>query len=98
MVFAESVHGFGAGTGLVALPSRWKWTLAGLLLAALIYVASRFRRLGPPEPRPATALPPRREHVEALALALSRSADADTVVAQSREKAAGLPGAAGIHR
>ncbi len=73
VVFEEGVHGYGQSSGLSALPTRWKWVLAGLVLAALAFVASRIRRLGPPQPAPAGGQPPRREHVEALAAALERT-------------------------
>jgi Domain of unknown function (DUF4350) len=73
VAFEEGVHGYGQASGLSALPTRWKWALVGLILAALAFVASRIRRLGPPQPLPAGSQPPRREHVEALAVALART-------------------------
>ena len=74
VVFAERAHGFEAATGLAALPARWKVTLAGLVLAALLLVASRWRRFGPVRPPdPLFAQPPRRDYVEALAGALART-------------------------
>jgi hypothetical protein len=73
VTFEEGVHGYGARHGLAALPQRWKWALIGLALAALIAVAARIRRLGPPEPPAPAALPPRRAYVEALAVALGRT-------------------------
>jgi hypothetical protein len=73
VAFSESVHGYGTRRGLAALPTRWKWALAGLLLAAVALIAARIRRLGPPEPPARAELPPRRAHVEALALALGRT-------------------------
>jgi Domain of unknown function (DUF4350) len=73
VVFEEAVHGYGGRTGLAALPARWKWTLIGLVSAALLAVAARIRRLGPPQPAAGPALPPRRAHVEALASALART-------------------------
>jgi hypothetical protein len=71
--FEEAVHGYGHRSGLAALPTRWKWALCGLLLAALALVCARFRRLGPPQPQPPAAQPPRREHLEAIAVALGRT-------------------------
>ena len=71
--FEEAVHGYGEARGLAALPTRWKWALGGLLLAALVAVAARFRRLGPPEPTPVPPQPPRRAHVDALGSALART-------------------------
>jgi len=44
VTFLEGIHGYGAGTGLAGLPTRWKWTLIGLLLAAAALVGARFRR------------------------------------------------------
>jgi hypothetical protein len=86
--FEEAVHGYGEARGLAALPTRWKWALGGLLLAALVAVAARFRRLGPPEPTPVPPQPPRRAHVDALASALARTGRpaqaAEPVQAQAR--------------
>lgn len=86
--FEEAVHGYGEARGLAALPTRWKWALGGLLLAALALVAARFRRLGPPEPAPVAPQPPRRAHVDALASALARTGRpaqaAEPVQAQAR--------------
>jgi hypothetical protein len=99
VVFAESVHGFGDATGLAALPSRWKWTLAGLLLAALAFVASRVRRLGPPEEESRPLPPPRRAYVDAVAAALARtrrpSASAERVRDAARARIARRAGLAG---
>ena len=72
VLFAESVHGFGRA-GLAALPLRWRLALAGLCAAALVLMASRARRLGPP-PRPGRDLPPpRSDYACALAGALART-------------------------
>ena len=71
--FEEASHGYGGGRGLAALPTRWKWALIGLLVAALLAVASRIRRLGPATPPAPPTPPPRRLHVEALASALART-------------------------
>jgi hypothetical protein len=73
VVFAETVHGYGQPRGLGALPERWKWTLAGLLLAAAAWVASRIRRLGPTELESRALPPPRRAYVDAVAAALART-------------------------
>ncbi len=73
VAFDEAVHGYGQRSGLAALPTRWKWTLVGLLLAALVMVAARIRRLGPAQPPAPPAFPPRLAHVEALASALGRT-------------------------
>jgi Domain of unknown function (DUF4350) len=77
VVFVESVHGYGEGRGLAALPASWKATLAGLLLAGLLWAAARARRLGPPEPLPdqdvPQSVPARGAYVRALSLLLRRA-------------------------
>jgi hypothetical protein len=92
VVFVETVHGYGQGRGLAALPERWKWTLTGLLLAAAAWVASRVRRLGPPEEESRPLPPPRRAYVDALAGALARThrpgASAERVRTAAREHVA----------
>jgi hypothetical protein len=73
VLFAEHAHGYGTGTGLGALPSDWKW--AGLLasVAALAWMWSRGRRLGPPELAERPLPPARRGYVDALAAGLAKS-------------------------
>ncbi len=75
VTFVESVHGFGRETGLAALPARWQFGLGVALLAALVLLLARARRLGPPELADDAPTPARREHVEAIALALRRAGD-----------------------
>ncbi|MDX6691811.1 MAG: hypothetical protein QOG15_3268 [Solirubrobacteraceae bacterium] len=102
VVFVESVHGFGRATGLAALPLAWRFALAGLGLAALLWLLARARRFGPAEDTGAAPAPARREHVEALALSLRRAKEPELALAPVREQAraqvirrAGLaPGAA----
>jgi hypothetical protein len=73
VVFAEGVHGFGRARGIRAIPGPWKAALLLLMLAALAFVWSRARRLGPPD-RPARRLPPpRADYVDALSLTLERT-------------------------
>jgi hypothetical protein len=84
VTIVESVHGFGRSSGLAALPGRWRLALGGLMLAALLWLASRARRLGPAEDPGAEPAPPRREHVEALALALRRVRDPGVALAPVR--------------
>jgi Domain of unknown function (DUF4350) len=76
VIFAESVHGYGVSTGLAAVPGRWWWALGGLVLAALLYLVARGRRLGPPEREERELPPPRREFVEAVGSLLARTKDA----------------------
>jgi len=87
VTFVESVHGFGRATGLAALPTRWQFGLAIALLAALLLLLSRARRLGPPEDAGGEPAPARREHVEALAVALRRAREPDVALAPVREAA-----------
>jgi hypothetical protein len=79
VAFVESVHGYREETGLAALPGRVQTCLLLLGLAALAFLISRGRRLGPPEAAARTLPPPRRAHVEALAAALARTHDHDTL-------------------
>lgn len=73
VTFVESQHGYTRGSGLGALPTRWKWFCAGLLLAVTVWLWAKSRRLGPPE-EPNRQLPPARTvYVEALAATLART-------------------------
>jgi hypothetical protein len=60
VLFAEGVHGYGSSEGLSALPRRWRLTLAGLGVAAAVWLYARSRRLGPPEDEARPLPPPRR--------------------------------------
>lgn len=73
--FLETVHGYGESRGLAALPARWRWSLTGLAAAAVVYMASRWRRLGPPEEEARALPPPRRAYVDALAATLVKTRD-----------------------
>lgn len=75
VAFAESIHGLSRESGLAALPARWQLALLLGAGAAALWLASRARRLGPPERSGGDPPPARREHVEALALALRRAPD-----------------------
>lgn len=72
LTFVETVHGYGPGGGLAALPGRFQWGLGLLLLAALTFLAARGRRLGPPEAERRALPPSRRAYVDALATTLAR--------------------------
>lgn len=85
VLFAEALHGFGAATGLSALPGRWWLTLAGLMVAASAWALARGRRLGPPEPPAPAGAPPRSGYVDALAGALLRARDPEGVSKLARE-------------
>ncbi len=87
VAFEEAVHGYGEGNGVANLPVRWKWALIGLLIAAFVAVAARFRRLSAPDPPAAAPLPPRREHVEALAMALARTGHPGQAATPVRDRA-----------
>lgn len=93
--FAESVHGYGRASGLAAVPFRWRWALGGLVLAALLWILARGRRLGPPE-RTARPLPPARQlYVESVGSLLQRTRDpaaAEPVRAAARARLAARTG------
>lgn len=80
VAFLESVHGYGKASGLAALPTGWRWGLGLLALAALTWVLSQARRLGPPDVAVRELPPPRAAYVEAIALAMLR---ADRTVGQN---------------
>ena len=97
-VFLERYHGYGRGTGLSALPLRWKVLLSGLALAGLVYLVARGRRLGPPESRRRELGPSRHAYVDAVAAVIARTGRRDEAVAPVRRHAretllrrAGLP-------
>ena len=73
VVFVETVHGYVDGAGIGALPSRVRWALVLLTIAACVWLALRARRLGPPESSDRDLAPPRKLFVEAVAATLHRS-------------------------
>jgi hypothetical protein len=85
--FLETYHGYGAGSGLSALPLAWKLLLSGLGLAGLVYMVARGRRFGPPEEEGRSLAPPRREYVDALAAVVARSKRRDAGVGLVRREA-----------
>lgn len=102
VLFAEGAHGYGRGEGLGALPRRWRLTLAGLGLAAAVWLVARSRRLGPPEDEARALPPPRWAYVEALAGTLARTRRPHDATEPVRRRAreliagrAGLPPDAG---
>ncbi len=90
VVFAEDAHGYADGEGLGALPSRWRWGLAGAVVAALVWMWSRGKRLGPAEETSRAFPPPRRAYVDAVASTLARTRQPDAAVAPLREAARSL--------
>jgi hypothetical protein len=85
VVFAEGVHGYGARRGLGAIPTKWKFALAGIGVAALVLMWARGRRLGPPEDAERALPPPRRAYVDALAATLARTHDRSDAVKPVRD-------------
>ncbi len=90
VAFAESVHGYGATSGLDALPSSWKGALAGLALAALLWIGARVRRLGPPEDQERELAPARGAFVDAVAASLARTRERSRAAEPVREAARDL--------
>lgn len=81
VVFVESVHGFGA-TGAGALPSNWKWALAGIAATVVVGLWSAGTRFGAAEPAERKLRPARLDHVAAVAADLDRiTVSNDDVVA-----------------
>jgi hypothetical protein len=87
VVFAESVHGYTNATGLAALPAEWKWALGLAALAALVMIAARARRIGPPDEGGRDLAPPRAAYVESMAGILGRTNRPDQAFGRLREEA-----------
>jgi hypothetical protein len=75
VVFSEAGHGYGVSSGLDAVPRPWWWALWGGVLATLVWVWSRGRRLGPPADDDPEPLPARRAYVDAQAAPHLRTGD-----------------------
>lgn len=73
VAFVESLHGYGRVSGITAVPTNWLVALGLLVLAALVFMLARGRRLGPPEREDRALPPPRRDYVESLAAVLART-------------------------
>jgi hypothetical protein len=85
VIFIESVHGY-TSTGLSAIPSSWKWTLCGLVIAALVLMWARGRRLGPPEETGRDLPPARLLYVQAVAGTLKRTRNSAGAVQPLQER------------
>lgn len=73
VVFAEAGAAGGQGSGLGAIPMRWRWALVAGLVATLLAMWSSGRRFGPPEDETRELAPPRRAYVDALAATLAKT-------------------------
>lgn len=98
VAFAEASHGYADGEGLGALPLRWRWVLAGVALAVLVWMWSRAKRFGPAEDATRALPPPRRAYVDAVAATLARTRQPEaaleplrTVARAALARRAGLP-------
>lgn len=87
VAFLERYHGYGAESGLAAIPNRWLVTLVGMLAAALAFMLARGRRLGPAEAATRELAPPRRLYAEALGVLLARTRRPVAAVAPLRARA-----------
>jgi hypothetical protein len=76
VLFAESLAvDEDPAQGIGALPNGWGAGFLGLILAALTLVASRLRRLGPPDGDGRPSARPRADYVDAVARILARRDD-----------------------
>lgn len=87
VAFLERYHGYGAASGLAAIPRRWLVTLSGMLVAALAFMLARGRRLGPPEETERELAPPRALYVESLGALLARTRRRDGATEPLRARA-----------
>jgi hypothetical protein len=83
--FAETIHGYRHGSGLLGLPVAWRWSLFGLLVTSLVAMWSVGTRLGPPQLAERELPPPRVAGVEAIAATLTRTRDRSIVAVRLRE-------------
>ncbi|MBV8960930.1 MAG: hypothetical protein JO087_19370, partial [Actinobacteria bacterium] len=91
-------HGYGRSTGLGALPDHWRTGLSIAVLAVIIAMWARGKRLGPADRDDTVRPPPRVAYVEALAATIARTGNRDEGVRPVRDEArrrllarAGLP-------
>jgi hypothetical protein len=87
VAFLERYHGYGAESGLAAIPNGWLVTLGGMLAAALAFMLARGRRLGPAEAAQRELAPPRRLYAESLGTLLARTRRPAAAVAPLRARA-----------
>ena len=87
VAFLERYHGYGAESGLAAIPNGWLVTLGGMLAAALAFMLARGRRLGPAEAATRELAPPRRLYAESLGVLLARTRRPAAAVAPLRARA-----------
>jgi hypothetical protein len=87
VAFLERYHGYGAESGLSAVPNGWLVTLGGMLAAALAFMLARGRRLGPAEAATRELAPPRRLYAEALGVLLARTRHPAAALAPLRSRA-----------
>jgi len=80
VVFFENYHGYGTGSGLSAIPFRWRTALLIEAAAMLTFVFARVRRLGPAEREQRDLPPPRVDYVRSLASSLARTKDRTTAL------------------
>jgi hypothetical protein len=86
VLFFESYHGYGRGTGVGAIPGRWRLSIVLAALAGLVFLLARVRRLGPPELGARPFAPARRDYVDALAATLARTRDRGEALAPLRHE------------
>lgn len=82
VTFDEYAHGIGhQGAGLAGIPAPWRFGLAAILLALILWIVSASRRLGPPQERERKLIPPRIGFVDAMATLLRARPTSEVVVA-----------------
>ncbi len=88
VLFAESLAvDEDPAEGLGALPDGWGAGFLGLILAAMTLVASRLRRLGPPDGDDREPARPRADYIDAVARILARRNDLEDAAEPVRQAA-----------
>lgn len=75
VIFVESIHGYRDAEGIYAVPVEWRWLIFCLVAAALVWMWSRGKKLGPPEPEARDLPPARAELIGSVAGTLGRTRD-----------------------
>ena len=85
VAFHETGFALPAETGYAALGPSWRWALAILVLAGVVFLASRAKRFGPIAAAAFERPPPRSAYVGALAGILQKGRTGGAAAAQARK-------------
>ena len=96
VVFLEYLHGFGAPSGLAAVPLQWQVAAGVLLLAGLLALLARRRAAAPPAAAAGDQPRPRAAFADAMAARLGASPAKDAAVVARATALRAIADAAGL--